>query len=80
MKKLMYILFSSSLTVLAACGGGGSSDNGSSGESVATSNNQAVTKSFTVGLSRVNVSRVSNGDAVPVDTAGVSNTGTVTIN
>ncbi len=80
MKQLIHtVLITSSLVALTACGGGGGSSNGNSGSSTAN-DNQVVTKSFTVGLSGVTISRVSNGDSLTVDTTGVNSTGSVTIN
>lgn len=54
------------LTSLAACGGGGGSSNND------TSTPTPTTQSFSVSLSSVTVQRLSNDDAVSVDTSAVS--------
>lgn len=71
-KKLVVLLTASFLVILTACGGGGGSDTGGG-------NNQTVTKSFTVSLANVEVTRISNGDAVDVDATEITSTGSVKI-
>ncbi len=70
--KLLTLMTASSLTLLSACGGGGGSE-------ASVGNKQMVSKSFTVSLTSVDVTRTSNGDKVAVDTSGISS-GMLTLN
>lgn len=69
--RLIALLTASSLVTLTACRDGGSN--------TGDGNNQTGTKSFTVSLANIEVTRVSNGDAVDIDTAEITSTGSVNI-
>ena len=67
-----------------SCGGGGGSSGptpgGSGGGSGGSGGGSTeVTKDFTVASTGVSVSRPSNGDAVEVDTSGITQSGSVTV-
>lgn len=84
--KLLAVLLV--LGSLAACGGGGGNRGGvplgGDADTDADRGNQnepaepVVTKTFSLGLKDVTVKRLSNGELVEVDTAGV-NSGTLTL-
>ncbi len=67
MKKINNLLLSFLCAiVLTACGGGGGGGGG--GSTPPPSQN----KTFTVGLESIEISRISNGDDIPVDATAVS--------
>jgi len=66
--------------LLLSCGGGGG---GSSNDPVLAPDTKApptyVTKDYTISMSEASVKRISNGDAVDVDTSGIEGRGTVVV-
>lgn len=66
--------------LLVSCGGGGG---GSSNDRVLAPDTKApptyVTKDYTISMSEASVKRISNGDAVDVDTSGIEGSGTVVV-
>jgi len=60
-----------------ACGGGGGSSGGGSSGGGDTGGPTTVNKSFTVSVDIIAATRVSNGDVVEIDTANLSQTGTL---
>lgn len=76
-KKIYAVIFVcvANVMMLSACkSGGGGSSSGTSTEPITSS----TSRTFTVALKSVDVRRVSNGDAVVVDTAGI-NSGTLNL-
>jgi len=82
MKDISRLCLMALLTLtVAACGGGGggSSSGGGSGGGGGGGGTTTVTKNFTVSVDSVAINRVSNGDAVVVDTAALTQSGQVSI-
>lgn len=71
-RTMTRMLAAASLCTLAACGGGGGGGGDSGGGVAPPPAPPPATMSFTISLDGVDVRRASNGAAIAVDTAGVT--------
>lgn len=79
MTRCRLILSLGLTALLASCGGGSGGNEPILASPETPAPPTYVTKDYTISMSEASVKRISNGDAVDVDTSGIEGSGTVVV-